>query len=107
MKIYIFIKEELRGNGYGKILFGKILEEIKKEGFEKVTHIVPLQSLQDVFSFDELYSFDERMKKFGDNIKYVVEKMESSDVTDFHYDIYKTNDESKYGTTKNVSTTIN
>ena len=44
-----------------------------KEGFEKVTHIVPLQSLQDVFSFDELYSFDERMKKFGDNIKYVVE----------------------------------
>ena len=44
-----------------------------KEGFEKVTHIVPLQSLQDVFSFDELYSFDERMKKFGDNVKYVVE----------------------------------
>ncbi len=44
-----------------------------KEGFEKVTHIVPLQSLQDVFSFDELYSFDERMKKFDENIKYVVE----------------------------------
>ena len=44
-----------------------------KEGFEKVTHIVPLQSLQDVFSFDELYSFDERMKKFDNNIKYVVE----------------------------------
>ncbi|MEI3434392.1 MAG: hypothetical protein V8R26_05220 [Clostridia bacterium] len=32
-----------------------------------------LQSLQDVFSFDELYSFDERMKKFDNNIKYVVE----------------------------------
>ena len=44
-----------------------------KEGFEKVTHSVPLQSLQDVFSFDELYSFDERMKKFGEDIKYVVE----------------------------------
>ena len=44
-----------------------------KEGFEKVTHEVPLQSLQDVFSFDELYSFDERMKKFDENIKYVVE----------------------------------
>ena len=44
-----------------------------KEGFEKVTHIVPLQSLQDVFSFDELYNFDERMKKFDNNIKYVVE----------------------------------
>lgn len=44
-----------------------------KEGFEKVTHVVPLQSLQDVFSFDELYSFDERMKKFDTNMKYVVE----------------------------------
>lgn len=44
-----------------------------KEGFEKVTHIVPLQSLQDVFSYEELYSFDERMKKFGENIQYVVE----------------------------------
>ena len=44
-----------------------------KEGFEKVTHIVPLQSLQDVFSYYELYSFDERMKKFGENVKYVVE----------------------------------
>ena len=41
--------------------------------FEPVTHEVPLGSLQDVFSFDELYSFDDRMKKFGDNIKYVVE----------------------------------
>ncbi len=44
-----------------------------KEGFEKVTHEVPLQSLQDIFSFDELYSFDERMRKFDENIKYVVE----------------------------------
>ena len=44
-----------------------------KEGFDKVEHSVPLQSLQDVFSFEELYSFDERMKKFSDNIKYVVE----------------------------------
>ena len=44
-----------------------------KEGFEKVTHEVPLQSLQDVFSFDELYSFDDRMKKYDENIKYVVE----------------------------------
>ena len=44
-----------------------------KEGFEKVTHIVPLQSLQDVFSYEELYSFDERMKKFNENLKYVVE----------------------------------
>ena len=45
-----------------------------KEGFEKVNHVVPLQSLQDVFSFDELYAFDTRVKKdIGEEIKYVVE----------------------------------
>ncbi len=48
-----------------------------KEGFEKVEHEVPLQSLQDIFSFEELYAFDSRMKKaqeeFGRELKYVVE----------------------------------
>ena len=48
-----------------------------KEGFEKVTHEVPLQSLQDIFNFDDLYAFDERMKeqanKFSKELKYVVE----------------------------------
>ena len=46
-----------------------------KEGFEKVEHEVPLQSLQDIFDFTELYAFDERVKKAleTDDIKYVVE----------------------------------
>ena len=45
-----------------------------KEGFEKVEHEVPLQSLQDIFDFEELYAFDERVKKtIEDDIKYVVE----------------------------------
>ena len=48
-----------------------------KEGFSKVEHIVPLQSLQDIFSFDDLDSFDQRIKKsadeFGKELKYVVE----------------------------------
>ena len=48
-----------------------------KEGFQKVTHEVPLQSLQDIFDFDELYAFDNRMKeqaeKYGKELKYVVE----------------------------------
>ena len=48
-----------------------------KEGFKKVTHEVPLQSLQDIFDFDELYAFDNRMKeqaeKYGKELKYVVE----------------------------------
>lgn len=46
-----------------------------KEGFEKVTHEVPLQSLQDIFSFEELEEFDERVKKSLEvqAIDYVVE----------------------------------
>ena len=46
-----------------------------KEGFEKVEHEVPLQSLQDIFDFDELYAFDERVKKSLEieNLQYVVE----------------------------------
>ena len=33
------------------------------EQFVKVRHTVPLESLQDVFSFDELREFDERLRK--------------------------------------------
>ena len=45
-----------------------------KEGFKKVEHEVPLQSLQDIFNFEELYAFDERVKKtLEDEVKYVVE----------------------------------
>ena len=34
-----------------------------KEGFSEVTHEVPLQSLQDVFSIEELEEFDKRVRK--------------------------------------------
>jgi len=45
-----------------------------KEGFEKVEHEIPLQSLQDIFNFEELYAFDERVKKeIEQPVKYVVE----------------------------------
>ncbi len=48
-----------------------------KKGFEKVTHEVPLQSLQDVFTFEEVEEFDERMKeasiKYNRPLEYVVE----------------------------------
>ncbi|MCL2384188.1 MAG: NAD-dependent DNA ligase LigA [Oscillospiraceae bacterium] len=55
-----------------------------KEGFQKVQHSVPLQSLQDVFNEEELYAFDNRIKKVVNEdistnadlereIKYVVE----------------------------------
>ncbi len=49
-----------------------------KEGFQKVTHEVPLQSLQDVFSIEEVEDFDvrihEQARKNGiKEVKYVVE----------------------------------
>lgn len=48
-----------------------------KKGFEKVTHEVPLQSLQDVFTFEEVEEFDQRMQKaaieFSRLLDYVVE----------------------------------
>ena len=52
-----------------------------KEGFEKVEHEVPLQSLQDIFDFNELYAFDERVRKTlekeensnREKVKYIVE----------------------------------
>ncbi len=44
-----------------------------KEGFAKVEHEVPLQSLQDVFSLEEVEEFDKKMHKESENISYVVE----------------------------------
>ncbi len=49
-----------------------------KEGFKKVEHEVSLQSLQDVFSFEEVEEFLNRIEKQAqeneiDNVRYVVE----------------------------------
>ena len=45
------------------------------EGFEAVEHAVQMQSLQDAFNFDELKSFDERVKSALDkNPTYCVEQ---------------------------------
>jgi len=45
------------------------------EGFEKVVHEVPMLSLSDVFSEEELIAFDERVKSaLGGSVEYVVEK---------------------------------
>ena len=48
-----------------------------KAGFSEVVHEVPLLSLQDIFSFNELYEFDERVRKVAQEekqeLKYVVE----------------------------------
>lgn len=44
-----------------------------KEGFDKVEHKVPLQSLQDVFSIEEVQEFDIKMRKEDENVTYVAE----------------------------------
>ena len=48
-----------------------------REDFTKVTHEVPLQSLQDIFSFDDLYDFDkkinEKAEEYGEKFDYCVE----------------------------------
>lgn len=45
-----------------------------KEGFEKVEHEVPLQSLLDIFDFEDLYAFDDRVQKnLETKPEYVVE----------------------------------
>ncbi|MCI8654628.1 MAG: NAD-dependent DNA ligase LigA [Clostridia bacterium] len=49
-----------------------------KEGFKKIEHEVPLQSLQDVFSFEEVEEFFNRIEKQAqenniENVQYVVE----------------------------------
>lgn len=43
------------------------------ESFEKVVHRVPLESLQDVFDFDELGDFDRRVRESAENAAYIVE----------------------------------
>ena len=47
---------------------GKIIE-----GFEKVTHKIPMMSLSNVFSESEIASFDEKIRKENINPKYVCE----------------------------------
>ena len=44
------------------------------KGFSKVEHQVPMLSLQDVFSFDELRMFDERIRKNLEDYEYIVEQ---------------------------------
>ena len=41
--------------------------------FEPVEHKVPMESLQDAFSIDEVLAFDRRVKTVTDNIRYIVE----------------------------------
>ncbi len=41
--------------------------------FEPVVHKVPMESLQDAFSIDEVLAFDKRVTSVVDNVRYIVE----------------------------------
>lgn len=41
--------------------------------FEPVEHKVPMESLQDAFSTEEVLAFDKRVKAVADNVRYIVE----------------------------------
>lgn len=43
------------------------------ENFKKVTHSIPMMSLDDIFNEDEIVAFDERIKKVVKNPEYVCE----------------------------------
>ena len=47
---------------------GKVIDE-----FKKVEHKIPMMSLSDVFSYEEVENFDEKIKKEGINPEYMCE----------------------------------
>ncbi len=54
--------------------------------FNKITHQVPMLSLPDVFSEEEIRDFDERIRKSGYNPEYVCELKIDGLSGSFHYD---------------------
>ena len=60
--------ELIRDDSPTKRVGGKVIDE-----FVKVTHEVPMMSLADVFSEEEVKEFDERIKKTITNPVYVCE----------------------------------
>lgn len=58
----------IRDDSPTKRVGGKVIDE-----FSKVTHTVPMMSLGDIFSYDEVRQFDERIKKVVPNPIYVCE----------------------------------
>ena len=69
-QIYIYIKQELRGNGYGKVLFSKMMDEAKKEGYHEVKVTFPKDNIQMVKIVDD----NGGLQQSNDNnlVKYVI-----------------------------------
>lgn len=56
-----------------------------KTELDAITHENPMMSLQDVFSFDELYEFDERIRKITSEFSYCVELKIDGIASTAHY----------------------
>jgi len=68
--VFIFIEENSRGYGYGKMLFMKILEELKNKGFKEIKVVFKkenMQMLKIVTGVGGLH-----LSSLGENVKYVV-----------------------------------
>jgi DNA ligase (NAD+) len=56
--------------------------EVPLEGFKTVQHKIPMLSLANSYTYEELKDFDERVKKNVDNVEYIVEpKIDGTGVT--------------------------
>lgn len=64
----------------------KVGSDYLKTDLEQVTHENGMMSLQDVFSFEELYEFDERIKKITNNYSYCVELKIDGIASTAHYE---------------------
>ena len=60
--------EFIRDDSPTRRIGGEIISE-----FKKVTHEIPMMSLGDIFSEEEIYSFDEKVRKVVPNPEYVCE----------------------------------
>jgi len=69
-QIYIYIKQELRGNGYGKILFSKMIDEAKKEGYQEVKVTFPKDNIQMVKIVDDNGGVQQSSNQ--NEVKYVI-----------------------------------
>ncbi len=64
----------------------KVGADYLKTDLEQVVHQNQMMSLQDVFSFDELYEFDERIRKITKNFTYCCELKIDGIASTIHYE---------------------
>ena len=77
-QLFIFIDKQQRGNGYGKILFSKMLEETKNQGYNQVKILfekenIPMQKIANDNGAQQI-SEDKNNVKYIISIKWFIEE---------------------------------